>query len=1255
MAGCADEEVVEKVGVNVEEGIPVTLRMSYNALMPQVVLSRAAGDEGNNPRAIEDKGYGLHVFVFSETTGKLTGYKYITQNEFHANYSEFTEFDENYQKKENLGTGLNKNAVVEIKTLTGRARIYAVANPGMANYNVPELLTYLNNGSINEDAYLNGHETVTLDWFQKLTFKGEPKLMVNDIVVNEEDLKMLMSGGYERGEVCTIGIQENKIGAIYKANGNLDPEPIIQLRRVLTKVKLNINLHSSNTTATFVPQNYSIHNIASEGMMLPQTDCVTQNTDFTTSGDYTYVDRKDVKYTIEQLNMRKDNDGENTTQQTGAWFEIIIPENRQVAVNNCNTWHMREDNKYTGDTKTFTNAPEKGTYVVIKGDYKDESLQRIADVSYTIHLGDFSTAKVGNNNNYSDFNLNRNWEYKYNVYIKNVSDIVVEAHTLYTDGTDPNEPAPGAEGLVVDFGNGKAFVVDSHYEAVVMKITKADTYSFNTEVPAETGGKLISENIVVYADKGADEVDNVFQNAGITDYQHKWLEFVRLDKLQNRFAHLNWPNVNDNKETALKAQMASLKYEPKHSEGGNVPFMAYTYTSPTATHTTEGVTYDNDYTDLYADENGGDILLRGVDAWFKDLMADEDGWTKETSADGKEIETRTYICFINEHYYIKNEAGVTGGTWDWDQYTNTDKERYFNFYNDYYESQDNNSKHLKVSYSIEQKAIWTFYNPDYAKGNKYANYKSGNHSENIRAYGVEYYSDEELFDDDCDGEQDRLANENQPETIAADNWTTWWGSQFDICDVGCDQKKDNPNFKAYTETGGRYNSLNDMCWGGNGYTDNVKIWAQIMQEDVDLNTDNTCKNLHYLHLAFIYRNRDLDRDGLVDNNDVRWYTPSINQYAGMWIGENVFPAEAKLYHETSYANAALQGGAFSNLQKSEVRHFFSSTPGMRTFWGEEAFSFGSYKGDTNDPHFVRCIRTIASGLDGLKNDNGYFEADPYYIYDEDTRTFDLEYMTADGVLSLTPTKTEIKPHHERQLQNNASRKFKVAHYRVGQLDESGNVIKHTVNGVEYNQAPTAYSIYAITQQHNNENDLYSRLYNDDGVELTPTDTAVAPLIVAPSIHNEGGEVGWRIPNHREFGLMMLESRNMEAQNIIDYNANMTAPIYTYDGDDYLVTSFANLNDISDWTDDYKAKAVYNPTTKQWYVPILYMDIIGNSTVGQRKNIRNDACRTHCSNIWYRKGYHSRRNGDGTFILSMIGNGDNWDNIKFFIRPVMDVE
>lgn len=47
-------------------------------------------------------------------------------------------------------------------------------------------------------------------------------------------------------------------------------------------------------------------------------------------------------------------------------------------------WKDRETNTYTDDVKSFDNAPDNSSYIVIRGNYKKGTT--IGEVSYAIHL-----------------------------------------------------------------------------------------------------------------------------------------------------------------------------------------------------------------------------------------------------------------------------------------------------------------------------------------------------------------------------------------------------------------------------------------------------------------------------------------------------------------------------------------------------------------------------------------------------------------------------------------------------------------------------------------------------------------------------------------------------------------------------------------------------------------------------------------------------------------------------------------------------
>lgn len=101
----------------------------------------------------------------------------------------------------------------------------------------------------------------------------------------------------------------------------------------------------------------------------------------------------------------------------------------------------------------FTNAPELGTYVILKGIFEGSSkvdgkeVPVKADVSYIIHLGFRNKANNTNpqwgdyNGDVNDYITKRNYHYTYHIMVKGVNDIVTEV-------TDGKENMSAAEGEV---------------------------------------------------------------------------------------------------------------------------------------------------------------------------------------------------------------------------------------------------------------------------------------------------------------------------------------------------------------------------------------------------------------------------------------------------------------------------------------------------------------------------------------------------------------------------------------------------------------------------------------------------------------------------------------------------------------------------------------------------------------------------------------------------------------------------------------
>ena len=150
-----------------------------------------------------------------------------------------------------------------------------------------------------------------------------------------------------------------------------------------------------------------------------------------------------------------------TVSSTINGFSFYMLENRETPKNTVAKFSEREQKnknasgQFDSSSGVWTNAPENGTYLEVKGEVVMEvdvsneakTQQLAADVTYYIHLGDV-------NKNVNDYSINRNTIYTYTVTIKGVNSIEVEVKTSYNDAGDPAWPSgvgesePGAEGMV---------------------------------------------------------------------------------------------------------------------------------------------------------------------------------------------------------------------------------------------------------------------------------------------------------------------------------------------------------------------------------------------------------------------------------------------------------------------------------------------------------------------------------------------------------------------------------------------------------------------------------------------------------------------------------------------------------------------------------------------------------------------------------------------------------------------------------------
>lgn len=164
--------------------------------------------------------------------------------------------------------------------------------------------------------------------------------------------------------------------------------------------------------------------------------------------------------------------------------------------------------------------------------------------------------------------------------------------------------------------------------------------------------------------------------------------------------------------------------------------------------------------------------------------------------------------------------------------------------------------------------------------------------------------------------------------------------------------------------------------------------------------------------ACMSRNRDEDGDGTIDETEIKWYLASVDQYKGMWAGEEAFDTDARLFKATESEWAALEK-AFGNGGDAKLSpwHYFTCSS-ANTFWAEE----GCATGTDGSATMVRCIRTLVSNSDGLES------AETYYSYKDN-----IVELKLNDVALRTPQSGGFQTYFERGKDSNKLyKKFKIA-------------------------------------------------------------------------------------------------------------------------------------------------------------------------------------------------------------------------------------
>lgn len=586
-----------------------TVYLSLNVLsggMDQVIVKSPWDPNDANERAVEN----LRIYIFSKKTGNLVGYKYFSKDDL-----TFTD--------DSSKPGYDRTATVSnIPTSTGEVYIYAIANARTSQYKVTD------------DAILDIDES-NLSHLTRETFLSATCTRQLGSI-NPADNRFVMSGFANNGDPVTIARKAGTTEAEI-TDPTDDDHKRVKLYKILSKNKITVK---SENGVTFKPEYMEIHNV-------PQVYGLMRGNNVAPSG-FENFDR--IIWS------------ENS-------YQCYLPANVQTTTATPASFNDREKNTYddTGKKKTFVNAPENATYVVIHGKYQGGDYA--GDLSYTVHLGDFSK-------NPADFSVAANSNYEYTLTIRGVNNFIAESRK--EAGADD----PGSEGVVI-FKGTDILEVDCHYEARAMKfsmselnqIINVDHYGYILKIQTafcETISMIVDGNGNIY---DAAEFKTQSNPTVLTTVGADGMPVDASRILISGDADFDW--VRFVKNTGYY----SSSYTPLQKPGCKV----------SSTHAISDVC-------AYP----GRANTQTIFQFLRDLYkAGKEQTASYFNATDEQSDKVVYVtCFVDENYYADK---------NWTEYVNIPEPRRMYFANELFVSADGQSSFAKAKYVVSQRSIWTFY------------------------------------------------------------------------------------------------------------------------------------------------------------------------------------------------------------------------------------------------------------------------------------------------------------------------------------------------------------------------------------------------------------------------------------------------------------------------------------------------------------------------------------------------------------------
>ena len=819
----------------------------------------------------------------------------------------------------------------------------------------------------------------------------------------------------------------------------------VSLKRSEAKITLNLQTIAG---LTFEPGTYRLGNVPGSTFIAEHA----KGADQTASWDADGVDKK-LYWVSEYFQFEGDADNVTTS--------FYMPENRKVAkkaISPASPGYSAERKGYdlrqkqlkspvagATDKPNLQNgeteyAPDLAPYIEFTGELRqnlatgDTSTERFGRVTYRIYLG-----YTAENDPVNDYDIERNVHYTYNVTIKGMNDLVVEAKS---DKAKEEESAPGVEGLVYDAH--RSFNFDCHYEQGLMRFKKDELAIFNPD------GTLKDDAMISFAIR--------------TPFCDKIISYTKaeLEQLKNN-------NYIPSKEK--KADTNWLKF--------------YIHPSTLADNGNEDMQYFSD--------TGANLL--SLEQFLYRLMNEPDYVFNAASGLCK------VTVYANEFFYEQNpmQENAPKDKNLWKTFANSPDRTFDLLVNTSHEiSPDGQSRYHQAIVTIRQMSIKTVF---------------VNSPDGMRVWGVENVNETPDLDWSVRAPSEPDAFYNK---YYSNGWANTWSLMSRRTGGLTDNIMPDPMLRGKEKT----------LW---------QVMTKVNNAKLTLSMDHTnlaMKNYHATYACFtpFLRNRDNNRDGQMQANEMQWYIPSVCETNMLYVAERVLPLKSRLVGHAPSDNAtalftsrAFMGSTNLTLNSPNAIIFVEESHSMTPIYNFDYQKTAS-PGERTPFSDVRLIRDL--GILETSEDHSYHLDE---IAKELSKTLinkwtEDEYLIfrADNLPSNTTRSAraiyELPAHNETSQINTIYHKgFEVAQYIANTIDKPKDL-----------------------KNPNRSSEYYYETWTTLMSDIEKGNSPCAYYYQKPDKSDLGT---WRLPNEAELMIMagsLFDWDDREKPKVYDFGGNLSS-------------------------------------------------------------------------------------------------------------------